>query len=226
MEAPKHVGIILDGNRRYAKRLGLKPWKGHEEGAKRLKEVILKSMGLGIRNLTLYIFSTENFNRSKIEVEFLMLLFRRGFKEVEKQEEIMENVRIHFAGQLALFSDDMQERMAALEKKTEKNTRMTLNMAMAYGGRDEIVNTVRKIIDKNIPSKDITEETIKENLFISEDADLIIRTSGEKRLSGFLPWQGTYAELIFVDKMWPEFTENDLVACVEEFNSRKRRFGR
>jgi undecaprenyl diphosphate synthase len=224
-----HVGIILDGNRRYAKKVGLPQLKGHEEGAKRVKEIIEESIRLKIKELTLYTFSLENFKRTKTEVGFLMKLFKKSFNEFMKKaenEKQLKKARIVFAGDKSLFSKDIRNMMNYVEKKTEKNSGIIINFAMGYGGRSEIVNAVKKIVKKEIRPEKINEKTISENLYVKNDVDLIIRTSGEKRISGFLPWQGVYAELIFLDKLWPEFTKDDLKSCIEEFNNRKRRFGK
>lgn len=221
----KHIGIILDGNRRYAKKLGLQPWKGHEDGAKKVNELIDEILNLKIRELTLYTFSTENFKRPKVEVDFLMKLFKKGFEELMSKKGYMESIRIRFIGDKSMFPDDISSMMKSIEEKTNNNSDLILNFAMAYGGRNELVNAIRNIVKKKIDASDIDEKIVSENLYIKDDVDLIIRTSGEKRTSGFLPWQGVYAELIFIDKLWPDFTKEDLHSCIEEFNNRKRRFG-
>lgn len=225
LKQPNHIGIILDGNRRYAKKLGLQPWKGHEEGAKKLSELIDEILKINIKELTLYTFSTENFNRPKIEVDFLMKLFKKGFEELMSKKEYITRIKINFAGDKSLFPEDIRDMMNSVEEKTRKNSDLILNFAMAYGGRNELINAIKNIVRKNIDPEEIDEKLIYENLYIKEDVDLIIRTSGEKRTSGFLPWQSVYAELIFVDKLWPEFTKEDLHLCINEFNNRKRRFG-
>ena len=224
--ALNHLGIILDGNRRYAKKLGLKTWDGHREGANRVKDVIDESLAFGIKNLTLYTFSTENFKRDGHEVEFLMKLFKEVFKKVQKSEDFTKKgIRLRFAGDRSLFPRDVQEIMVSLEEKMKDNNRISVNFAMGYGGRSEILNAVKRIIDKGFSSEDVDEKLISENLYIKEDLDLLIRTGGEKRTSGFLPWQGVYAELMFIDKLWPEFTKDDFKRCINEFEQRNRRFG-
>ncbi len=225
-EKLRHIGIILDGNRRYAEKLSMQPWKGHEEGAKKVIEIVEECLALKINELTLFTFSTENFNRPKIEVEFLMKLFKKGFKEFAEDKKYIDKIKITFAGDKTLFPKEIQTIMASIESKTKNNKDMTVNFAMAYGGRSEIINAVKKIISKKVSLENIDEKIISDNLYIKNDVDLIIRTSGEKRTSGFLPWQGVYAELIFIDKMWPQFTKEDLHLCIDEFNSRKRRFGK
>lgn len=226
METLKHIGIILDGNRRYAKNQGKNAWEGHKDGAKNVKEIIDESSKLGIKELSLFTFSTENFKRPKIEFEFLMKLFKKAFSEIEKNEEYIRKYQIVFAGDKSLFSKDIQKIMISIENKTKNNNELKINFCMGYGGRNEIVTAVKNIINKKIKIEDITEKMILDNLYVTSDVDLIIRTSGEKRTSGFLPYQATYAELIFLDKMWPEFTRQDLASCIEEFNNRKRRFGK
>lgn len=226
METPNHIGIILDGNRRYAKNQGKNAWEGHEDGAKNVKEIIDEASKLDVKELSLFVFSTENFKRPKIEFEFLMKLFKKAFSDMEKNEDYVKKYKINFSGDKTLFSKDIQKIMLSIEGKTNKNNGLRINFCMGYGGRSELVNAVKNIIDKNIKSKDILEKTISDNLYVKSDVDLIIRTSGEKRTSGFLPYQATYAELIFLDKMWPEFTRQDLNDCIEEFKSRKRRFGK
>lgn len=221
-----HVGIIPDGNRRHAKNLGLNPWKGHRKGAERVQEVVEQAIELGVKNLTFYIFSTENFNRSKLEVEFLMKLFKHFLKKIKDDKDFLnKGIRIRFAGDKTLFSKEIQKSMELLEQKTKGNNKLSLNLAMGYSGRAEILNAIKKLIDKKIPLNDIDEEIIKNNLYIKEDIDLIIRTSGEKRLSGFFPWQAVYSELFFIDKHWPDFTKEDFKNCVSDFEKRNRRYG-
>ena len=228
---PKHVGIILDGNRRFAKRLMLKPWKGHEFGAEKVKKLLEWSKDVGIKELTLYAFSYENFNRPKKEFEYLMDLFRKEFDKLIDNKDISKNeIKINFIGRLQLFPKDIQERMYKIVEKTKKYNRYIVNIAMAYGGRAEIVDAVKRIGEKikegSLDVKNINEKLFSDNLYMSDDADLIIRTGGEKRTSGFLPWQGTYAELVFVDKSLPEFEKEDFLQCIKEFQGRKRRFGK
>lgn len=221
-----HIGIILDGNRRYAKAHGKNPIEGHEEGAKNVKEIIDEASKLNVDELSLYVFSTENFNRPKIEVEFLMKLFKKAFLDIEKNEDYIKKYKIIFAGDKTLFSVDIQKIMESIEEKTKNNSGLKINFCMGYGGRGEIVNAVKNIINNKVKIENIDEKTVLENLYVTTDVDLIIRTSGEKRTSGFLPYQATYAELIFLDKYWPEFSRQDLSSCIEEFNTRKRRFGK
>jgi len=219
-----HIGIILDGNRRFAKKLMKQPWKGHEEGAKRVEQLLDWCKELNIKQLTLYCFSLENFKRTKEEVDFLMKLFKKEFERLEKDERIKENkVKIRFIGQKQLLDKELQELMKRIEEKTKEHGNYILNFAVAYSGRQEILFAIKKLI-KN--KKEINEENFKECLLLKDEPDLIIRTGGEKRTSNFLPWQSIYSEWIFSDKMWPEMTKKDLEEAIIEFNNRQRRFGK
>jgi tritrans,polycis-undecaprenyl-diphosphate synthase [geranylgeranyl-diphosphate specific] len=219
-----HIGIILDGNRRFAKKLMKQPWKGHEEGAKRVEELFDWCKELGIKELTLYCFSLENFKRTKEEVEFLMSLFRKEFERLGNDKRIeKDKVRINFIGQKELLGKDLQELMNQIEKKTREHNNFILNFAIAYSGRQEILSAVKSLVKSG---KEINEENFTESLLLKDEPDLIIRTGGEKRTSNFLPWQSIYSEWIFLDKMWPEMTKKDIEEAIEEFNSRQRRFGK
>ena len=228
---PEHVGIILDGNRRFAKRLMLKPWKGHEFWAEKVKKLLEWSKDVGVKELTLYAFSYENFSRPKKEFEYLMDLFRKEFDDLIDDKDIhKDKIKISFIGRLHLFPKDIQEKMYRLMDKTKNYSKYMVNLAMAYGGRAEIVDAVKRIGEKikkgDLDVKSINEKMFNDNLYMGDDADLIIRTGGEKRTSGFLPWQGAYAELVFVDKLFPEFEKEDFLQCIKEFQGRKRRFGK
>ncbi len=219
-----HIGIILDGNRRFARKIMQQPWKGHEEGAKRVEELLDWCKELGIRQLTLYCFSIENFKRTKEEIDFLMKLFRKEFERLEKDERIKENkVRIRFIGQKELLDKKLQELMKRIEERTKDYDNYILNFAIAYGGKQEIISAIKKLVECK---KEINEKNFEECLWLSCSPDLIIRTGGEKRTSNFFPWQSVYSEWIFLDKMWPEITKNDLKQAIEEFYNRQRRFGK
>jgi tritrans,polycis-undecaprenyl-diphosphate synthase [geranylgeranyl-diphosphate specific] len=219
-----HMGIILDGNRRFAKKLMAKPWNGHEEGAKRVEELLDWCKELDIRQLTLYCFSLENFKRTKEEVDFLMKLFKKEFERLDKDERVEKNqVKIRFFGQKELLDKELQELMSKIEEKTKGYNNYRLNFAIAYGGRQEIISAIKKMVEEK---KEINEENFQKSLWISDSPDLIIRTGGEKRTSNFLPWQSVYSEWIFLDKMWPEITKKDLEEAITEFNNRQRRFGK
>jgi len=222
---PEHIAIILDGNRRYAKKIGIPQLKGHEKGYNKIKDVLTWCIELGIKEVTLYCFSTENFNRNKKEVDYLFRLFRNRIDDFKKDKTIHDNkVKISFVGRLSMFPEDMQKAMKEVMETTKDYENYKLNLALAYGSRSEIVDAVKKIISKNI--KDINEDSITKNLYVPEDVDIFIRPGGEKRISNFLLWQSSYAEFFFTDKLWPEFEKEDLIKIIEEFKSRERRFGK
>ncbi len=223
-KTPKHIAIILDGNRRYAEKFGLPKLKGHQKGFDKIKELLKWCTELGIEEVTLYCFSTENFKRNKEEVNYLFNLFRKKIGDFKKDKTIHDNkVKISFIGRLSMFPKDMQEAMKDVMEATKDYTNYKLNLALAYGGRNEIVDAFKSIIKNGI--KDINEEVIKEHLYLPDDVDILIRPGGEKRISNFLLWQSSYAELFFIDKLWPEFTKEDLIRIIQEFNKRERRFG-
>lgn len=231
---PKHIGIIMDGNRRFAKRLLLKPWQGHEWGAKKLKDVLTWCRDLGVKEITLYAFSIENFDRPKQEFDFLMNLFRDEFRDLYKPENIeqlrKDGVRINLLGRIGMFPVDVQEAMNNITEATKKNKPYVVNFAMAYGGRAEIIDATRKVAqmvkDGKLDVDKINEDVFQKNLYTESEPDLIIRTSGEQRISGFMLWQGSYAELFFCKNNWPEFSKEDLVEAIASYNNRDRRFGK
>ncbi|HLC56671.1 MAG TPA: polyprenyl diphosphate synthase [Candidatus Nanoarchaeia archaeon] len=227
---PRHIGIILDGNRRFAKRLMLKPWKGHEWGAKKVEALFDWCKEYGIKELTLYAFSIENFNRPKQEFNFLMNLFRKELTRMLTDKRIdNDKIKTNFVGRLYLLPKDIQELMQKNTKRAEKYNNYIINFAVAYGGRQEVIDAAKKIAEQikkgKIDIDKINEETFSKNLYNNDDVDLVIRTGGEQRTSGFLIWQANYAELIFLDKYWPEFTKKDFAYCIEEYSKRQRRFG-
>lgn len=227
---PKHLGIILDGNRRFAKRLMLKPWQGHEWGYKKLLSFFGWCKELDIKEVTIYVFSAENFNRPKEEFDYLMNIFRKGFNDLINNSKIdTEKIKINVIGRIYKFPQDIQDKVKKITEKTKSYSNHIINIAMGYGGREEVVDATIKISEQvkkgELDINKINEEIFSNNLYLKSDVDLIIRTSGEKRTSGFLPWQGTYAELIFVDKYWPEFEKEDLLKCIEEYSNRDRRKG-
>lgn len=228
MEIPRHIGIIMDGNRRYAVQTLGKKFEGHDAGARKVEDVITWCKEYGVQELTLYAFSLENFNRAPQEVAYLMALFKKEFQHLASKENIEEKIR--FIGRTELFPQDIQEAQLDLEEQTKNNTKLTLNFAMAYDGRAEIVDAVRKIVwnvqQDSLSPESITEADIEHNLYLQSQPDLIIRTSGEQRISGFLLWQASYAELYFSPKMWPEFGKEDLAAALTEYAQRQRRFGK
>jgi tritrans,polycis-undecaprenyl-diphosphate synthase [geranylgeranyl-diphosphate specific] len=228
---PKHIGIILDGNRRFAKRLMIKPWKGHEWGAGKVEKLFDWCKELKIKELTLYAFSAQNFNRPKQEFDYLMKIFFDEFDKLLKDERLMKDkVRITFVGRLWMFPKDVHMKMVELMDKTKNNDKYLVNIAMGYGGREEVMDATIKIA-KQIKSgelkvEDLNEEVFSKNLYFNSEPELIIRTGGERRTSNFLIWQSHYSEWFFLEKMWPEFEKEDLVKVIEEFKSRERRFGK
>lgn len=226
---PQHLAIILDGNRRFAKHLMLQPWKGHEYGKEKVKKILDYAKELGVKQLTFYALSVENIkSRPKNELSYLYRLFREAFRDLEKdKEKLRENkIKINFAGDLTLLPEDLQEQCERLEKQTEKNSDYTINFCIAYGGKQEIVNAIKRILNNKTKPEEINEELIEQNLYIQNKPEIIIRTGGEKRTSNFLPWQSAYSEWFFLDKFWPEFDKQDLIQCIEEFKNRKRNFGK
>ena len=225
---PKHVGVILDGNRRLAKRLMLKPWKGHELGYEKVKSLFGWCKEFGVMELTLYAFSIENFDRTKEEFDYLMNLFNKAFSALKKDPNV-KDIKICFIGRVDMFPKSVKSPMYELMDETKNNGPYTVNFAMAYGGRAEIVDATKKIAEQVKSGKlnidQINEDVFKHNLYMEDEPDLVIRTS-ESRLSGFLTYQCVYAELIFLpDKLWPEFSKEDFSNCLKEYSNRKRRFG-
>ena len=228
---PKHLAIIMDGNGRWAKNQGFLRTLGHESGTKSVKEIIKSCAKLGIENLTLYAFSTENWNRPKIEVDTLMKILVRSLKKELKT--LQDNdIKLNTIGNLEKLPKSAQEKLLDVIEKTKYNSRMTLTLALSYGSREEIVNAVRNISDKvknNIISIDsIDDSIINEHLYTRNlpEVDLLIRTSGEHRISNFLLWQIAYAELYFTDVLWPDFKEQDLYEAIISYQKRERRFGK
>lgn len=228
MSIPKHVGLILDGNRRFAKRLMVKPWKGHEWGAKKVEKLFDWCKELNVEELTLYALSIENLtSRPKEELDFLMDVFRKEFDKLKDDERLeKDKIRIRFIGRLNLLPEDIQEKMKFIMEKTKNNDGFFVNFALAYGGRQEVIDAVKRLWRENIDINKLNEEMFSKYLYLEENPDMIIRTGGEKRTSNFLIWQGSYSELMFIDKLWPEFEKEDFVKCIEEFSRRERRFGK
>jgi undecaprenyl diphosphate synthase len=221
---PAHVGLITDGNRRWAKEHGLPAFEGHRRGFEAGKKIAQAAYDRGIKEFTAWAFSTENWDRSKEEVDYLMKLFEAWLSEFLSQFKD-KNVRIRVVGQPWRVPQSLQKTIEKVERETAGHSGMVFNLALSYGGRDEITQAVKKIVGKGLEPKDITEETVSENLWLP-DVDLIIRTGGDLRLSGFLPWQSVYAELFFVKKYLPDFTPKDFDAVLEEYAKRQRRFGK
>ena len=231
---PEHVGIILDGNRRWAASHSLSPWDGHKLGAERVRDLLRWCLDLNVKILTLYVFSTENFRRPREEVEQIMKIAEEKLAEVLTDKSIHENqVRIKAIGRLNLLPENIQKLIHEAESRTANYDRRFLNIAIAYGGRAEITDATRQIVHEVLqgkldPSK-VDEDMIEDHLYTShlpkQDLDLVIRTSGEERLSGFLLWQGAYSELCFLDIFWPEFRKIDLWRTIRTYQHRNRRHG-
>jgi undecaprenyl diphosphate synthase len=218
------VGVIMDGNRRWARMHDTSVSEGHNEGYKKLQEVVRWSRDAGIPHVVAYAFSTENWQRSEDEVGYLMKLFR-SVLESETKKMIEERVRVLFVGDRSRFTEGMQKMMEDMEKTTAMTYDITLHLLMSYGGRAEILAAVNALTGEETP---VTEDSFAQKLWSHPmpDPDLIIRTGGEKRLSGFLPWQSVYSELFFSDSLWPDFTEEEFKAILAEFATRERRRGK
>jgi len=219
----KHIAIIMDGNGRWAKEKGLNRTAGHEQGAKVVREITTHCSDMGIKYLTLYAFSTENWSRPKLEVEFLMKLLERYFKS-ELPIYLQNNVKFKAIGDLSKFSKKLQKIIQDTQEKTSHCSGLTQILALNYGSRDEITRAVKKLNKQNL---EVTEENINNNLDTAgiPDVDLLIRTSGEVRISNYLLWQIAYAEMFFIKSYWPEFTTNELDDILSDFSKRERRFG-
>lgn len=225
MNIPYHLGIILDGNRRWAKEKGLPALEGHRRGQKVAEDTIKLCAKRGVKILTLFVFSTENWQRSPKEVKYLMKLLSAALDIKNIQKFHKEGLKVKVIGEIEMFSDDLKKKITEAEKLTENNKLMTVNMALSYGGRAELTQAIKNIIKKKIPAEKITEEVISENLWTS-DVDFIIRTGKAQRISNFLIWQAAYSELYFSNKYWPDFTEQDLDAALADYSNRQRRFGK
>jgi len=228
---PESIAIVLDGNRRYGKKLGLKPWMGHKFGVENVKNIIEWCQDLGIKELTLYSFSIDNFKRSEKEIKFLFNLFKRYIKELKNDKRVRDKgIRINYIGRLNMFPQEIQNEMYEVMEKTKKNNKFVVNFAMAYSGRAEITDALKKIIqkikNKKIIEDDVDENLINDNLYLSSSPDILIRPGGEKRISDFLIWQSNYSELFFIKKLWPELTKEDLIKIIDEYKHRERRFGK
>ena len=223
----KHIAIIMDGNRRWAKEKFLPSAVGHQKGVETLKDTMRTFDEYGIKYLTVYAFSTENWNRKQEEVDFLMGLLAKTLSN-ELDEMHKENVKIKFLGDLEKLNDSLISVVRNAEEKTKDNTGVNLNIAFNYGARDEIVNACKAIIDEKLTADEISEEVISNHLYTKDipDPDLLIRTGGEKRVSNYLLWQLAYSELYVTDAYWPDFDKAELNKAILEFEKRNRRFGK
>ena len=227
---PTHIAIIMDGNRRWAKSKGLPAALGHKKGAETLEKIVRYANTIGIKYITVYAFSTENWKRAEDEVKALMVLFQNYIDKYSKIADT-ENIKVNFLGDFSAFTEKLQRGIQECMDNTKNNTGTVFSIAMNYGGRDEIIHAVKKIAAKvqngEISIEDISERMISDNLYTQgmPDPDLLIRTSGEIRTSNFLPWQIVYSEFLFVDKNWPDFNEDDLDNAILEYQKRTRKFG-
>ena len=227
MRIPYHLGIIMDGNRRWAKLKGLAPFEGHRQGLKTFEDIARYCQEKGVKILTVFAFSTENWNRPSREVNFLMKLFARMVSKQKLKQLQKRKVKVRFIGQINKFPKILQKKIKEAETLTKNNKEFILNIALSYGGRADIVEAIKKIIREKIRPKEVTEALVSKMLWTKglPDPDLIIRTGKEERISNFLIWQGAYSELYFCDKYWPEFSEKDLEIAFLDYSQRQRRFG-
>jgi undecaprenyl diphosphate synthase len=225
-DVPRSIAIIMDGNGRWAESRGLPVAEGHRAGTRVLRRMVEASIDLGIESLTVYAFSTENWTRPAEEVDDLMGIFEETI-ERELPDLKAQGVRVRFVGRRDRAPEALGTRMAAMESETAHNSRVNLWIAFDYGGRAELVEAARALVASGMSAEDVDEEAFARHLYEPEilEPDLLIRTSGEQRISNFLLWQLAYAELVFVDRLWPDFTEDDLYRALEEYAGRRRRFG-
>ena len=226
---PKHIAIIMDGNRRWAKAKGKPVSYGHKEGAKTLEKIVRYANKIGLEYITVYAFSTENWKRAEEEVKALMMLLQNYLDDYAKRADT-ENIKVKILGDISALSSGMQKSIENCMERTKDNTGVTFNIALNYGGRDELIKAIKQIANQvkhnEIQIDDITEEMVSNCLYTKgePEPDLLIRTSGEQRLSNFLPWQLVYTEFLFIDKNWPELEESDLDDAIIEYQKRTRKF--
>ena len=222
---PTHIAIIMDGNGRWAKKRSLPRTAGHAAGSKNFKDIARYCNKIGLKYLTVYAFSTENWKRPKEEVDNIMKIFREYLEDAKNFKD--ENIHVQFIGYLSVLDPDIKRLMKESEDASADATGLHLNIAINYGGRDEIVHAVKDIVNSGVSADSITEQTITDNLYTSgqPDPDFIIRPSGEYRLSNYLIWQSAYAEYWFSDILWPDFKPKDLDKAIDDYNRRNRRFG-
>lgn len=227
---PKHIAIIMDGNRRWARLQGKPAGFGHKAGAKTLENIVRYANKIGLEYITVYAFSTENWKRAEEEVKALMTLLQNYLDDYSKRADT-ENIKVKILGDISALSEGMQKSIKNCMERTKNNTGVTFNIALNYGGRDELIKGIKKISEEvkngNLQIEDITEDIVSNSLYTKgqPDPDLLIRTSGELRLSNFLPWQLVYTEFLFIDKNWPDFKEEDLDNAIIEYQRRTRKFG-
>ena len=228
---PSHIAIIMDGNRTWAKKRGIDSKLGHKEGAKVLEDIVRYANKIGIKHLTVYAFSTENWNRTKEEVGALMLLLKTYLDDFSKRADT-ENIKVKMLGDKTVLSKGLQKSIEKTIQRTKDNTGITFNVALNYGGRAEIIKAIKEISkevkDNKIDLEDISEQIVSNHLYTvgQPDPNLVIRTSGQIRTSGFLPWQTIYSEFIFIVKNWPDFTKEDLLKAIKEYQNRTIKKGK
>ena len=237
MTVPKHVAVIMDGNRRFSRRLMAKPWKGHEWGAEKVLDFLTWCRELGVAEATLYAFSVQNFERTAQEFSALMDIFVASFEKLKKRfdekvpgDAIATDARIVFIGRLTMFPPRVQAIMTELMETSAQNTAFRVNIAMGYGGREEVIDAVRRIGEQvasgSLAVADINDAVFENALYMDSEPDLVIRTGGERRTSNFLLWQAHYSEWVFLEKLWPEFEKEDFISAVNSYSARERRFGK
>lgn len=226
-DIPRHVGIILDGNRRWARKHGLPTYEGHLAGYNAVREVALELLAAGVEFLTVYVFSIENWQREETEVNNIMSLMLKAFSsDIKTFDE--KNVKLQILGSTDRLTKKMIQSIDDVQKRTANNTGGTMNICFNYSGQQEIADAVKSILAEGMTGDDITPATIEQHLYAPEvpSLDIVVRTGGEQRLSNFMLWRAAYSEFMFVDKMWPEMTKADIDAILEEYSSRQRRFGK
>jgi len=231
MSTLNHVAFIMDGNRRFARKLMKEPWKGHELGYGKLKEVVSWLKDAQVKEATFYAFSSENFNRPKTEFNYLMKLFEKGARELQDEPAVHENkICIRFIGEIDRFPQAVQEQVNKAMEMTKNYSNYRINIALGYGGRQEILHAVKAIVSRAVSGDldvaSISADTVEQSLYLRSEPQLIIRTGGERRTSNFLVWQSSYSEWYFCDKAWPEFTRDDFDIAVQDYKNRNRRFGK
>jgi len=226
LKIPQHLGFIMDGNRRWAQERNLPTLEGHRKGYDTFKKVSDWCLDKGVKVMTFWAFSTENWSRPKREVHYLLKLLKLALRR-EVETLYRKNIRLGVLGQIEKFPQELQKEIRVAVEKTKKNTAGILNLALSYGGRAEIIDAVKKIISKGLKPAEITEAVVTQSMYAPAlpDPDYIIRTSGEKRTSGFLLWESAYSELYFCKKYWPDFSKGDLEQALDEYQKRQRRFG-
>jgi len=230
---PSHIAVILDGNRRFAKKLMRAPWMGHAWGAKKTRDFLGWCRDLGVKYATLYAFSIQNFDRPKKEFDYLMKLFEKEFRAIAdpKHDAHKYGIRVHFLGRISMLPAAVQAAVRTAEKATARYKNYFVNIAVAYGGQEEITDTVKtlamKVAKGTLKPAAINEEMVRHSLYTDGTPypEMVLRTGGEHRLSNFLLWQSAYSELVFIDKPWPQLDRNDFIGAIRDFQSRERRFG-